>query len=197
MFACLNSASYGLVMWLPGIVAEGTRQRPAAAGLLTSLPYFIAIFSMLAVAWASDRTLRRKGFVVASFAIGCAAFCVSVIAGEGHFMIAFLGLIVVGSCIYTPTAPIWAWVAEMLPRNVVGPSMALINTFGAVGAFIGTMTVGLLKNRFHTNAAAFMFQAACFAAAAVLSAATGTGSKEANRRDSVIEAAPLGADVKQ
>jgi sugar phosphate permease len=197
MFACLNSASYGLVMWLPGIVAEGTRRQPAAAGLLTSLPYFIAIFSMLAVSWASDRTLRRKEFVVASFAIGCAAFCASVMAGDGHFMIAFLGLIVVGSCIYTPTAPIWAWVAEMLPRNVAGPSMALINTFGAVGAFIGTMTVGLLKNRFHTNTAAFTFQAGCFAAAAVLSAATGARSREADRGFHVIEAARAGTALKQ
>lgn len=169
MYACFCSASYGLVMWLPRIVAEGTQQRPAAAGFLTSLPYVLAIFSMLAVSWASDRTLRRKRFVVASMALGCAAFCVSMLAGQGHFMIAFLGLIVVGSCNYMPTAPLWAWMAEMLPRNVVGESMALVNSFGAFGGFVGTMGVGLLKNR--SNGAAFLFQAACFAAAGLLAAA--------------------------
>lgn len=172
MYACFCSASYGLVMWLPGIVAEGTRQRPAAAGFLTSLPYVIAIFSMLAVAWASDRTLRRKRFVVGSMALGCAAFCVAMLAGPAHFMIAFLGLIVVGSCNYMPTAPLWAWMAEMLPRNVVGESMALVNTFGAFGGFVGTIAVGLLKSRFHSNGAAFLFQAACFAAAGLLAFAT-------------------------
>jgi sugar phosphate permease len=178
MYACFCSASYGLVMWLPGIVAEGTRQRPAAAGFLTSLPYVAAIFSMLAVSWASDRTLRRKRFVVGSMALGCAAFCVAMLAGQGHFLIAFLGLIVVASCNYMPTAPLWAWLAEMLPRNVVGESMALVNSFGAFGGFVGTIGVGLLKNKFHSNGAAFLFQAACFAAAALLAAATGTDALE-------------------
>jgi sugar phosphate permease len=171
MFACFCSASYGLVMWLPGIVAEGAMQRPALTGFLTSLPYVVAIFSMLAVAWASDRTLKRKPFVVASMALGCAAFCVSIVAGRGHFAIAFLGLVVVGSCNYMPTAPLWAWIAEILPQNVVGESMALVNTFGALGGFIGTLSVGLLKDRFHSNTAAFIFQAACFAAAGILAAA--------------------------
>jgi hypothetical protein len=59
--------------------------------------------------------------------------------------------------------------AEMLPRNVVGESMALVNSFGAFGGFVGTMGVGLLKNR--SNGAAFLFQAACFAAAGLLAAA--------------------------
>jgi sugar phosphate permease len=177
MYACFCAASYGLVMWLPGIVAEGSRQRPAAAGFLTSLPYVFAVFSMLAVSWASDCTFRRKEFVVASMALGCAAFCVSVMAGPDHFAIAFLGLIVVGSCNYMPTAPLWAWMAEMLPRNVVGESMALVNSFGALGGFIGTFGVGVLKNKFHSNAAAFMFQAACFAAAGLLAVATATGRK--------------------
>jgi sugar phosphate permease len=170
MFTCFCSASYGLMMWLPGIVAEGARQRPAAAGFLTSLPYDIAIFSMLTVAWLSDRSLRRKRYVVGSMVVGCLAFCVSYVAGPQNFLLAFLGLIVVGSCIYTPTAPLWAWMAEMLPRNVAGESMALVNSFGAFGGFLGSMIVGLLKNHYHSNGAAFMFQAICFAAAGLLAA---------------------------
>ncbi|HUB25037.1 MAG TPA: MFS transporter [Tepidisphaeraceae bacterium] len=170
MFMCFCSASYGLMMWLPGIVAQGARQRPAAAGFLTSLPYDLAIFSMLAVAWLSDRTLRRKRYVVGSMVVGCLAFCVSYAAGPQNFLVAFLGLIVVGSCIYTPTAPLWAWMAEMLPRNVAGESMALVNSFGAFGGFLGSMIVGLLKNHYQSNGAAFMFQAICFALAGVLAA---------------------------
>jgi sugar phosphate permease len=176
MFTCFCSASYGLTMWLPNIVAEGAKQRPAAAGFLTSLPYVIAIFSALAVAWASDRTLRRKRYVAGSMFIGCAAFCISYVAGPGHFLIAFLGLIVVGSCIYTPTAPLWAWMAEILPRNVAGESMALVNTFGALGGFVGSMGVGLLRNHFNSNGAAFLFQASCFAAAGLLTLAAGSES---------------------
>jgi sugar phosphate permease len=109
--------------------------------------------------------------------VGCAAFCVSWVAGPEHFLVAFLGLIVVGSCIYTPTAPLWAWMAEILPRNVAGESMALVNAFGAFGGFIGSMGVGLLKNHFNSNGAAFLFQAGCFAAAGLLALSAGSDAR--------------------
>jgi sugar phosphate permease len=105
--------------------------------------------------------------------VGCAAFCLSYIAGPEHFLIAFLGLIVVGSCVYTPTAPLWAWMAEILPRNVAGESMAMVNACGAFGGFIGSIGVGLLKSHFHSNGAAFLFQAGCFALAGLLTLAAG------------------------
>jgi sugar phosphate permease len=171
-FMGLNAASYGLMMWLPQIVEEGSHANPALAGLLTSLPYALAVFSMVAVAWASDRSLRRKRFVAGSMWIGCLAFCLAWYAGTRHWTwLAFAGLMVVGSMIYTPVAPLWAWMAEMLPRNVIGESMALVNSFGALGGFTGTLTVGYLKNHFHSSGAAFLFQACCFAVAGVMAGA--------------------------
>jgi sugar phosphate permease len=99
--------------------------------------------------------------------VGCAAYIVAYFAGL-NFPIAFAALIVTGSCIYTPTSPNWAWMAEILPRNVVGESMALVNTFGALGGFTGTILVGLLRAHFGSNAAAFAFLAGSFALAGIL-----------------------------
>lgn len=187
MFMCLNAASYGMSMWLPVIVEKGALlvyHSPAAvswgltlaatAGLLTTVPYFISIFTSLGVAWMSDRSLRRKRYVVGSMFVGSAAYILAYIAvAHVHaelesFLIAFLGLIVAGSCIYTPTAPNWAWLAEILPRNVVGESMALVNTFGALGGLLGTNLVGMLVAHLHSNNAAFVFLACAFGMAGVL-----------------------------
>jgi sugar phosphate permease len=179
MFFCFCGAGYGLMMWLPGIVSEGTKQRPAIAGLLSAIPYVIAVFSMVLVSWASDRSLKRKPYVFGSMFIGCAAFITSYAAGPNHFVIAFLGLIVAGSCIYTPTAPLWAWMAEVFPRNVAGESMALVNSAGSLGATFGVAGVGLLKTYLHSNGAAFIFQASLLATAALLAAgAAAVRSKE-------------------
>lgn len=168
MFMCFGAASYGFSMWLPGIVNDGTKELPAVAGHLTAVPYLIAIFTSLGVAWLSDRKLRRKRYVLGSMVIGGLAYCLSCAAGPGNFFIVFLGLIVVGSCIYTPTSPLWAWMAEMLPRNVAGEAMALVNSFGALGAFMGSMVFGLLKNQYHAYGPSFLFGAGCFAAAGLL-----------------------------
>jgi sugar phosphate permease len=168
MFLCFSAAAYGLMMWLPGIVSEGTKERPAMAGFLTSVPYLVAIPAMLLASWLSDRWLRRKEFVVGSMFLGCLAFVFARLWGAEHFGLSFVGFVVVGCCLYMPTSPLFAWMAEMLPRNVVGESMALVNSFGALGGFIGTIGVGWLKGYFGTNDAAFVFQACCFGMAGVL-----------------------------
>ncbi|MDB5334170.1 MAG: transporter [Phycisphaerales bacterium] len=168
MYACFSAAGYGLMMWLPQIVEEGSKRGVAAAGLLTATPYVLAIPSIMIVSYLADRTMNRKLFVVGSMFTGGAAFCLAYLAGREFPMVAFAGLIVVGSCIYTPCGPLWAWMADLLPRNVVGESMALVNSFGALGAFAGTWIVGWLKGLSHSTGPSFLFQAGCFATAGFL-----------------------------
>jgi MFS-type transporter involved in bile tolerance (Atg22 family) len=46
---------------------------------------------------------------------------------------------------YAPYGPFFAIVPEMLPKNVAGEVMALVNSCGALGGFAGTWLVGLLQ----------------------------------------------------
>jgi sugar phosphate permease len=68
---------------------------------------------------------------------------------------------------YAPYGPFWAMVAEMVPRNVVGESMALINTAGALGGGIGTYGVGRMKDAVGLGPA-FIFMAAALLASGIL-----------------------------
>ena len=62
-----------------------------------------------------------------------------------HFWLAYAALIVAGGTMYAPYAPFFAIVPEMLPRNVAGEVMAVINSCGALGGFAGTWMVGFLQ----------------------------------------------------
>jgi MFS-type transporter involved in bile tolerance (Atg22 family) len=55
----------------------------------------------------------------------------------------------------------------MVPRNVVGESMALINSAGALGGFCGTFVVGFLNGITHRNESGFIYLTVMMAAAAV------------------------------
>jgi len=46
---------------------------------------------------------------------------------------------------YAPYGPFFAIMPEMLPRNVVGEVIALVNSCGALGGFAGTWLVGWLQ----------------------------------------------------
>lgn len=46
---------------------------------------------------------------------------------------------------YAPYGPFFALIPELLPKNVSGVSIGLINSFGALGAFLGAWLVGYLN----------------------------------------------------
>jgi MFS-type transporter involved in bile tolerance (Atg22 family) len=69
---------------------------------------------------------------------------------------------------YAPYGPFWAMVPELLPRNVVGETMALINCVGALGGFFGTYLVGVLQTFTGSAAAGFLLMAVSLIVAGLL-----------------------------
>jgi MFS-type transporter involved in bile tolerance (Atg22 family) len=47
---------------------------------------------------------------------------------------------------YAPYGPFFAIMPERIPQNRVGEVMALVNSLGALGSFVGTLSVGLLRS---------------------------------------------------
>lgn len=136
---------YGLVLWIPEMIRSGSARGIETVGLLSAAPFLLGVILMLAVAYYSDRSLNRKVFIWPLLLIsGVALFC-SYATAENHFWLAYVALIVAGGTMYAPYGPFFAIVPEMLPRNVAGEVMALINSFGALGAFAGTWLVGFLQ----------------------------------------------------
>jgi sugar phosphate permease len=136
---------YGLVLWIPEMIRSGSSRGIETVGLLSAAPFLLAVILMLLVAYFSDRALNRKVFVWPLLLIsGVALFCSYSTAGN-HFWLAYVALIVAGGTMYAPYGPFFAIVPEILPKNVAGEVMALINSCGALGGFAGTWLVGLLQ----------------------------------------------------
>lgn len=150
---------YGFVLWLPKIVRQGAELSMGRTGLLSSLPYAVAIPAMLLVAERSDRMLRRKYWVWPFLLIAGVALMISFVFSTRSFTVAFGGLVVAGACMYAPYGPFFAIVPERVPQNVVGEVMALINSCGALGAFLGTFLVGWLQAATGNPKAGFLAMA--------------------------------------
>ena len=136
---------YGLVLWIPEMIRSGSTRGIEMVGLLSAAPFLLGVILLPVVAYFSDRALNRKVFVWPLLLIsGIALFC-SYATAENHFWLAYIALIVAGGTMYAPYGPFFAIVPEILPKNVAGEVMALINSFGALGGFAGTWLVGLLQ----------------------------------------------------
>jgi sugar phosphate permease len=137
-------------------------------GWLSSIPYVFAIIGMLLASYFSDKTLNRKAFVWPFLLIAAIAFYGSYLIGTSNFWVSFALLVVAGTAMYAPYGPFFAIIPEILPSNVVGGALALINSFGALGSFAGAYLVGYLNGSTGGPGASYIFMSGSVALSAVL-----------------------------
>jgi sugar phosphate permease len=76
---------YGFVFWLPTIVKAGSGEGIGLTGLISALPYALAVLLMIVNSRASDHAGRRGVFVWPWLALGAVAFYGSYLLGPNRF----------------------------------------------------------------------------------------------------------------
>jgi sugar phosphate permease len=168
---------YGFVMWLPSIINAAPDSDIVKTGWLASVPYLLAIIAMLAASYFSDKTLKRKSFIWPFLLIGSLAFYGSYLLGTSHFWLSYLLLVIAGGAMYAPYGPFFAVITEVLPRNVSAGAIALINSLGALGSFVGAYIVGYLNGSTGGFGASYIFMAGSLLVSAILTMAAIKSSK--------------------
>lgn len=167
-YALWSIGVYGFVMWLPSIIKAAPNMDIVKTGWLSSVPYVLAVVLMLAVSYLSDKFLNRSAFVWPFLLVGALAFAGSYLIGTSNFWLSFTLLVIAGGTMYAPYGPFFAIIPEILPRNVAGGAMALINSMGALGSFLGSYIVGYLNGLTGGFGASYVFMAGSLFVAAIL-----------------------------
>jgi sugar phosphate permease len=152
---------YGFVLWLPSMIRSASKVGIVSTGWLSSVPYLLAAILMILTSYWSDRSNHRKTFVWVSLFIGAVAFYGSYLLGASNFWMSFVVLVIAGGAMYAPYGSFFAMIPEMLPRNVAGGAMALINGMGALGSFTGSYVVGYLNSLTGNPSLSYVFMAVC------------------------------------
>ena len=159
---------YGFMMWMPSILKSAAQMDIVSVGWLAAVPYLAAICLMLTVSWLSDKFQNRKLFVWPLLLVAAVAFFCSWLLGNQAFWVSYGLLVIAAACMYAPYGPFFALIPELLPRNVSGVSMGLINSFGALGAFLGAWLVGYLNGVTGGPGVSYTFMAVALLASVVL-----------------------------
>ena len=158
-YAFWNIGVYGFVMWLPSIIKASPDTDIVKTGWLSSVPFLLAVIAMICSSYFSDKTMKRKVYVWPFLLIGAIAFYSSYLIGTQNFWLSYVLLIIAGGAMYAPYGPFFAILTEILPRNVVGGAIALINSFGALGSFAGSYLVGYLNGSTGGFGTSYIFMA--------------------------------------
>lgn len=168
---------YGFMMWLPSILNSAPDMTLVLTGWMSSVPYLAAVVGMIAASYYSDKLQNRRDFVWPFLLLGAVCFYASYLIGADHFLLSYVLLILAGAMMYAPYGPFFAIIPELLPQNVAGGAMALVNSFGALGSFAGAYAVGLLNDYTGGFGASYRMMAGALLIAAALTYCVGRQKK--------------------
>jgi ACS family tartrate transporter-like MFS transporter len=151
--------SLGVGYWLPQIVkAFSTRLTNMQVGLISTVPYAVAVVAMILWSRSSDRSGERQShaaypLLLAGLALGAVILTRAPVIAVALISVALAGL-------YAFKAPFWALPGLFLSRSSAAVSIAAINSIGNLGGFVGPYAVGMIKTRTGSAAVGMVVLAA-------------------------------------
>jgi ACS family tartrate transporter-like MFS transporter len=165
MFCC-QTGSYGLTLWVPTIVKNLSGFSDLQVGFFSAIPYIAAAIGMVLIGRSSDMSGERFLHIAIPSIVGAAGFVATgLITAPAAAMIA-LSIAAVGD--YGTRGPFWALPGKFLVGSAAAGAIALINSMGAFGGFVGPYAVGVLKDATGSFTSPLFLLAGILLAGAVL-----------------------------
>ncbi len=144
-YLCIVIAFYGVSFWLPQIVQANSGLSSATVVLLSAIPYVAATLGLVMVGASSDRFAERRWHVAVPCAIGAAGFVLTVVAPQTP-AVSLLTLSIAAFGIWGTLGPFWTLPTAFLRGTAAAGGIALVNSVGNVGGFVGPILVGWIRD---------------------------------------------------
>jgi ACS family tartrate transporter-like MFS transporter len=143
LYFCMVVNVYGLSFWVGEIVDNVHGLSEVGKGFVTAIPYATAIVGLVLLSRHSDRTGERKLHTAIPLAIAAVAFATSTFVSP----VLAIAALAVGLFFLLGAHPVfWTMPAALLSGPAAAAGIALINSIGNLGGFVGPYLVGLMKD---------------------------------------------------
>jgi sugar phosphate permease len=160
-------ALYAMGFWLPQIIrAVAGGSSDTRTGMLTAIPYGVAALGMVMVGRHSDRTGERRWHIAVSALVGGAAFAASVFVDGLVPSLAALSLAMLG--LASMLGPFWTLATSLMTGVGAAAGIALVNSVGNIGGFVGPNIIGLVRQATHSFSAGLVAVGVVLAAGGLL-----------------------------
>jgi len=157
---------FGIGFWLPQMLKTASGASDFQVGLLSAIPYAAGAIAMVIVGKHSDRTGERRWHVTIPAVFSALALAAST-AGTGAVWSLFtLSLAMAG--LVSMFGPFWALATSSMVGVGSAASIALVNSVGNTGGFVGPYLLGAINDATHSFATGLLAIAALQAACAAL-----------------------------
>jgi sugar phosphate permease len=157
---------YGISFWLPTIVHTFPVKGYLSVGLITAIPYAVAVAGMIFLSRNSDRTGERRLHYVLNVTAGAIGLVLSgAFASRPVLAIAFLSI---GTLGVIGSMPIfWPVPSAFLAGTAAAAGIGIVNSIGNLGGYVGP-NVPILVKFVSTDPSAPLYVIAAFLFAGAL-----------------------------
>ena len=136
---------YGVTFWLPQIVSAFSGASNLVVGFITAVPWIGATLGMVLLSRNSDLKGERRRHVALSAVAGAIGLIAAGLINNPVLELAALSLAAAG--IWGTLGPFWAMSSESLAGTGAAAGIALINSVGNLGGFLGPYLIGWIRSR--------------------------------------------------
>ena len=165
VYLTIVTATYGITFFLPLIVkSHGFSNMDT--GLITAVPYTLGVVGLIIWSRSSDLRNERRWHYVIGAAVAAVGF-VGVAMGISP-VVSLISMSIAAIGLYGCKPPLWAVPSQFLSGTAAAGGIALMNSIGNLGGFVGPYVVGWIRESTKSYEAGLYFLAACAAASAVI-----------------------------
>ena len=139
-----STGSFGISLWLPTVLHKISAAGNLKIGFISAIPYLFAALCMVLVGIHSDRTQERRWHVAISGFIAAAAFAAAAYSDSLWLVVIALSIAMAG--VSSLVGPFWAMPTVLLSPIEAAAGIALINSVGNCGGFLGPYVIGFIRN---------------------------------------------------
>ena len=152
------TAGYGASFFMPQIV-KGLGLSNLMTGVASAIPFLVGMIALLIWGWSSDRKPERRWHLISASIMGAAGFVAAGMLGSSFWALAAMSLALAG--IYGVRPSFWPLPSIFLSGTAAAGGIALINSVGNLGGYVGPFIVGWIKDSTSSFEMALYFLAAC------------------------------------
>ena len=151
--------SLGVGYWMPQIIKGFSASLThTQVGLIAMVPYLFATIVMIFWSRSSDRRNERRLHSAIPLAVAAIALLGAGLLPDPYIAISLISMSLAG--LYAFKSPFWALPTLFLTRSTAAVSIAVINSIGNLGGFVGPFAIGYIKGQSHSATTGLIFLAA-------------------------------------
>lgn len=143
IYFSIKSAAYGLNFWMPQIIEKSGVKEVVMVGFLTSLPYIVACIGMVIMTTMSDRSRKRKSYLLVCLLATMIGYCIVCLL-QNNTWVMMIGMIIATAGSFIAIPIFWTLPQSKFEGMAVASGTGAINSLGQLSGMVIPAVIGFI-----------------------------------------------------